>query len=60
MFEGAHTAIVTPFLDGKIDEPALRNLIDFQFDNKFQALFLVAQLVNLQPYQTKNTNELSK
>ena len=34
MFEGAHTAIVTPFLDGKIDEPALRNLIDFQFDNK--------------------------
>ena len=38
MFEGAHTAIVTPFLDGKIDEPALRNLIDFQFDNKISGI----------------------
>ena len=38
MFEGAHTAIVTPFLDGEIDEPALRNLIDFQFDNKISGI----------------------
>ena len=38
MFEGAHTAIVTPFVDGKIDEPALRNLIDFQFDNKISGI----------------------
>ena len=33
MFEGAHTALITPFLDGKVDESSLRDLIDFQFDN---------------------------
>ena len=38
MFEGAYTAIVTPFLDEKIDELALRNLIDFQFDNKISGI----------------------
>ena len=38
MFEGAHTAIITPFLNGKVDEPSLRNLIDFQFDNKISGI----------------------
>lgn len=33
MFAGTHTAIVTPFLNDRIDEAALRKLIDFQFDN---------------------------
>lgn len=33
MFAGTHTAIVTPFLNDKIDEEALRKLVDFQFDN---------------------------
>ncbi len=34
MFEGVHTALVTPFLDnGTIDAAAFRNLIDKQFDN---------------------------
>lgn len=32
MFEGAHTALVTPFRDREIDEAAFRKLIDAQFD----------------------------
>jgi 4-hydroxy-tetrahydrodipicolinate synthase len=31
MFAGTHTAIVTPFKNGRIDEPALKQLIDDQF-----------------------------
>src|SRR5437762_1499090 len=30
MFEGAHTALVTPFRDDKFDAEAFRALIDFQ------------------------------
>ncbi len=30
MFTGTYTAIVTPFRDGKIDETALRRLVEFQ------------------------------
>ena len=33
MFAGTHTAIVTPFRNGQIDEAALEKLIDFQFAN---------------------------
>lgn len=33
MFKGALVAIVTPFKDGKVDEEALRNLIEFQITN---------------------------
>lgn len=33
MFRGAIVAIVTPFKDGKIDEAALRGLIEFQIAN---------------------------
>lgn len=33
MFAGTHTAIVTPFKNGQIDEAALKRLVDFQFDN---------------------------
>jgi 4-hydroxy-tetrahydrodipicolinate synthase len=32
MFEGAHTALVTPFADGGIDTEAFRSLIDEQFE----------------------------
>ncbi len=32
MFKGAFVAIVTPFKDGKVDEDALRALIDFQIE----------------------------
>jgi len=33
MFKGSMTAIVTPFKNGKIDEKALRDLIEFQIKN---------------------------
>lgn len=33
MFAGTHTAIITPFRNGQIDEEALKKLVDFQFDN---------------------------
>lgn len=33
MFKGAIVAIVTPFRDGKVDEEALRELIEFQIAN---------------------------
>lgn len=32
MFEGVLTALVTPFRDGAIDEPALRKLVDLQIE----------------------------
>lgn len=32
MITGTYTALVTPFRDGQIDRPALRKLIDSQFD----------------------------
>lgn len=33
MFKGSIVAIVTPFQDNKIDEPRLRDLIEFQIEN---------------------------
>jgi 4-hydroxy-tetrahydrodipicolinate synthase len=33
MFQGAMVAIVTPFKDGQVDEPSLRQLIEFQIAN---------------------------
>jgi 4-hydroxy-tetrahydrodipicolinate synthase len=30
MFEGMHTALITPFRDGRVDEPALRDLVERQ------------------------------
>lgn len=33
MFQGAFVAIVTPFRNGAVDEPALRDLIEFQIEN---------------------------
>ncbi len=32
MFRGAIVAIVTPFKDGRVDEPALRQLVEFQIE----------------------------
>ena len=33
MFNGAHTALVTPFREREFDEPAFRKLIETQFEN---------------------------
>ncbi|MBF0275107.1 MAG: 4-hydroxy-tetrahydrodipicolinate synthase [Nitrospinae bacterium] len=33
MFEGAYTAIATPFKNNRIDESSFKNLIDFQVEN---------------------------
>lgn len=33
MFQGAMTAIVTPFRDGRVDEQTFRRLIEFQIEN---------------------------
>ena len=33
MFEGAHTALVTPFRDNRFDEAAFTRLIEFQIEN---------------------------
>ena len=38
MFEGVSTALVTPFRDGQIDEPALRALVDRQVEAGVDAL----------------------
>jgi 4-hydroxy-tetrahydrodipicolinate synthase len=32
MFEGVLTALVTPFRDGGVDEPALRKLVEQQIE----------------------------
>ena len=39
LFKGTATALVTPFKrDGSVDEPALRELVDFQIKGKVEAL----------------------
>lgn len=38
MFAGTHTAIVTPFRNGQIDEAALRKLVDYQFEGGVQGV----------------------
>jgi 4-hydroxy-tetrahydrodipicolinate synthase len=38
VFEGVSTALVTPFRDGNVDEPALRDLVEFQIDAGIEGL----------------------
>lgn len=33
MFQGSMVALVTPFKDGRVDEPTLRELVEFQVKN---------------------------
>ena len=40
LFEGAATALITPFRDGRIDFPALERLIDFQIAGGISALVI--------------------
>lgn len=40
IFKGAATALITPFRDGKVDFPALRNLIEFQIAEGIDALVI--------------------
>lgn len=37
-FTGAFTALITPFRNGEIDEPALRNLVEFQIQRGIHGL----------------------
>ncbi|MEC8641951.1 MAG: 4-hydroxy-tetrahydrodipicolinate synthase [Pseudomonadota bacterium] len=32
-FNGSYTALITPFINGQVDEAAFRKLVDFQIDN---------------------------
>ena len=38
MFEGAHTALVTPFREREFDEPAFRELIERQLEGRISGL----------------------
>ncbi len=38
MFEGILTALATPFRDGEVDEPALRDLVDLQIESGIAGL----------------------
>ena len=38
MFAGTHTAIITPFRNGSLDEAALGKLVEFQFNNGVQGI----------------------
>ena len=37
-FNGSYTALITPFTNGRVDEAAFRNLVDFQIDNSTHGL----------------------
>ena len=41
LFTGSATAIVTPFRDGGIDYESFGNLIDFQIENKTDAIVVL-------------------
>ena len=38
MFEGVHTALITPFVDGKVDEDSLIEIINNQFNNNISGI----------------------
>ena len=40
IFEGAATALITPFKDGQVDYPALKKLIDWQIEEGIDALVI--------------------
>ena len=40
IFKGVATALITPFKDGKIDYPSLKNIIEFQIQSGIDALLI--------------------
>ena len=38
MFQGVLTALITPFRDGVVDEPALREYVEWQIDSGVDGL----------------------
>jgi 4-hydroxy-tetrahydrodipicolinate synthase len=38
MFNGSYVALITPFRDGQLDEESLRNLVEWQIENKTDGL----------------------
>jgi hypothetical protein len=47
-FNGALTALVTPFIDGRLDEQGLVDLIEFQINGNIHASFRAAPPVSRQ------------
>ena len=41
LFHGLYTALITPFRDGRLDEPALRNLVAWQIEQGVQGLVVL-------------------
>ena len=41
VFKGSCVALITPFKDGKVDEQALTNLINYQLENKTDAILVL-------------------
>ena len=55
MFNGALTALVTPFRDGEVDAPALRDLIEWQIQSGIDGLVHAARPENPPRSRTPNT-----
>lgn len=58
MIKGSYVALVTPFNNGEIDYPALKNLIDFQIQNKTDGILLCGTTGEAPSLSSKERNEL--
>ena len=61
MFEGVFTALITPFTrDGKLDEQALRKLVDFQIDRGIDGLVPVGTTGESPTLSPEETEQVSR